>query len=49
MDSDGTFSCQLQVNAARVRHFLDDKFSQVSIAVHGRPWDIKYFNLTFIH
>ena len=54
MDSDGTsenspvsaesFSGQLQVNAARMSHFLDGETWRIfasSIAVNGRPWDIK--------
>ena len=35
---------QLQVNAARVSHFLDAKTLWIFasfIAVRGRPWDIK--------
>ena len=45
-----SFSCQLQVNAARVRHFLDAEtceFSQVpSPLVHGT---LRYLNLTIIN
>ena len=47
-----SFSCQLQVNAARVSHFLDAEtceFSQVpslSMSVHGT---LRYLNLTFIN
>ena len=39
-----SFSCHLQVNAARVSHFLDaetGEFSTSSIAVHERPLYIK--------
>ena len=47
-----SFSCQLQVNAARVSQFLDAEtceFSQVpslSMGVHGT---LRYLNLTFIN
>ena len=38
------FQLPVARNAARVSHFLDaetGEFSPSSIAVHGRPWDIK--------
>ena len=47
-----SFSCQLQVSAARVSHFLDaetcefSQFSSLSMGVHGT---LMYINLTFIN
>ena len=58
MDSDGTcekfacFSCQLQVNAARVSHFFDAEtceFSQVLSLFMGVHGTLRYLTLTFIN
>ena len=44
-----SFSCQLQVNAARGSHFFDDKtrkFTSLSMGVHGT---LRYLSVTFIN
>ena len=47
-----SFSCQLQVNAARVSHFLDAEsceFSQVPSMSMGVHVTLRYLNLIFIN